>query len=311
MIKKIIKSSASDHFNEQSWSGYPHKMSLSSLLKFGFTESQINGLAYILGGKLILNRSEILEAKCDFRKHYRIKNDPNHPKFDKLLIVNWSDLQAKAQAVADANHVDPLSLVLICYHRLDTSTNSWFISVEICILKDFTAPPNADTYYDIIATGVYVDITTTGLKNTNPGDIGVGTNNIYGRDYFDNIEYSVDSTNFNPLSLNDNVRATLIAWFEIDKMYLHNIDASRDSALFELCFMSMTGDYSGTTNMSNVQFPHTFCVYSRYDDTDLLDDGDIVVNYFQNKAEDYQTLCPPNCKKYFWPAPLKFFLQNL
>lgn len=97
------------------------------------------------------------------------------------------------------------------------------------------------------------------------------------------------------------VRSLMLPWSsEIKSMYYHN--ESPLITITHIGFSVYTQDLSGQANRSNVDWPHGMVAYTvKNGSTAMLNDTDYI-SVFANKAADYASLCPPNCRKYSKPS---------
>lgn len=266
------------------------------------TGTSLSGLAEQLeAAQLCLTHRELTDGQTDFASHYRSKYTSS--RFANPLTVSWAELDGAAQSCG----IPKERLALYLIHRYDTATNSWYLTAEFCQLAETGTPVDGGTEYALTHTGNFVDVKDGGLAPTQVSALGTSGTHKYGLDYFDAVEYSADGITFEGLTA-DNTRACTFCWFEFEMMFKHNCaDRNRDDAHVALCFSAITSDYSQAPDQSLVTFPHGLTIHARYQNGDLLNNGDFVVtSYFENKAGDYQTLCPPRCDVYVKPSGLVY-----
>lgn len=286
MIKKIVTSFTSKTDVKNFLEGY-------NLDQFPFFGDEIPApllmrFTDLVTGQLVVSRDDLVTAKEDFRKHYKIDRGDD---FAATLMIPWQTLEKAAVE----SKIDFEKLVIYCIHRLDVGTGKWFLTLEFCEISGLDNPPIPKKRYDISHSGVYYDLKNGTLAPQ--GTIAVGD-----ADYYTNVRYSSDGNTFGVLNTK-NTRACSVCWNELQKLYDDNFKAGNNVNRFSLCFSSATCNYSTVIpDLSYVSYPHLLLIYSNYDNIDLLENGDTVSFYC--RAGDYQTLCPPNCNIYIWPNGL-------
>ncbi|MBX2905869.1 MAG: hypothetical protein KF744_07520 [Taibaiella sp.] len=253
---------------------------------------------------LVMNQDMVNEGRSYFTQNYR--DSGSNPSFLNDLVVNWTDFAA-AVATLSANEPtipeDRLGLRFI--HRYNTTTNCWYVTVQLCFISGSPLPdpdPNRryesyqlvcfDNYFDIMDGGVIAWNGSTGLSGT--------VSQRWCPEYFNNVYYGN-----NKVVQGSNVQSVTYSWFALQKLRTDNSDQLRpNDQLFSIVFSSSAYKATLPSPETDVEYPHCVVAYMKYDGINCLDNGFITLGKFMNKAADYNTGCPKRCAVFLWNSDI-------
>lgn len=252
---------------------------------------------------LVMNKSMNDEGKYNFAYAYR--DTGANQSFLTELNINWVDFQNTVLQLNSLNPVPMERLAIRFIHRYNAVTNRWFLTAQLCEIYGSPLPDTDfmrryETYL-LISRDVYFAINDNGTI-TLDGSNGLGgtTESRYGVDYFDNVYYGM-----NKVVIGRNVQSVTYSWSVISKLFTDNQSIERqDVNLFSLTFCHSTYKALLPSKTSYVEFPHCVTLYLKYDNLDCLDDTDVVLGNFANRAADFNSPCPKRCGVYLWNADM-------
>jgi len=186
------------------------------------------------------------------------------------------------------------------------------LTVQICEITGgrlpITVSPRNYEQFSLSNKSIYFNIKDDSIgAETSPqidaalgGTIG-NADGRYGIEYFNNVYYGA-----NKVQIGRNVQSATFAWKEIELLHDENfITGSRDDdAKFSITFSSASDEADLSANNLYSEFPHAMVIFMKYDQEDCLEDGNTTLGNFQNRASDYNTLCPRRCKEFLCPVEL-------
>lgn len=249
---------------------------------------------------LALTASQTNAARTAFTDHYFVSSTGDS-SFSSQFDVSWDDFLYSVQDLMTNIGATEEDLVLQFFHRYNADTQSWFLTMGGSIMGDVLRRiGNNDVYrvtpgtyrYDLSADGIY---SSDFEGNAAP-------------DYFNNFYYKTGPETYSALS-SDTLHTTYVSsvsicWLkEIYQLYLDN-NPSPGSTV-RLVFASVSFDCPQPDPYSNVEWPHTICLYLNIDGNDALDNSPTPSGVlFKMRAADAGTTCPPMIGVYVMPAAL-------
>jgi hypothetical protein len=254
---------------------------------------------------LVMTPSMLTDGRASFSYSYRNAN--SNPNFLQDLKVNWL---AFSNQVNNLNNSQPVPLTaeriaLRFIHRFNMQNQRWYLTCQLCGIVG--APlPDADVTrrhetYVLNPLPLYFDITTDGqIVNNGSNGLGGDVSSHWGVDYFDNVFFGA-----NKVMKGVNVQSCTMPWHEISKLFTDNLTQDRPiQAQFEIAFTSTSHYVDLPSNDCNVNYPHSLAVYMCYANTNCLEQGDIILGNFKNKAANFTTNCPSKCNVLVWNADM-------
>lgn len=248
---------------------------------------------------VLINPGELDRMHCDFKKHYLNEDIPSDEIF-KDIRLNWTEL---AEDMYQARQ--PVSVAYKFIHRFD-GTN-WYLTAQQQQLAKygdidkFTSLGNGNgSMFDIGYTGNMYEVDGT--------DLCTDINGHYYDTHYQKAIKGYDSTDGTGTAYADNSRvwSAILPAQELRLVIHHNLIFGGNESDFQVNFKSITYDTSGdTTGMYKVNFPHCIALYASCYGSAILQEGAVIAGaVFRGKGANLDSLCPPNCNKYYWPKNL-------
>ncbi|MFA6058437.1 MAG: hypothetical protein WC756_09575 [Taibaiella sp.] len=237
-----------------------------------------------LDKELFFSKEELYRMKEVFRVKYPTANTNN-------VHISWKNLKEEIEG-----ETEDFKVAYNFIHRYDNS--NWFLTAQPGELAEY-GKVGEFTNVTVSQDGFF-DITSSG-KQGYSGSLDSASGNLFDNNYFNAVKSN------DPL-LNDSakrVKSCILPAHELKSMISHNLKSRKEDD-FDLCFSSIS-DMVSDTAISLVTFPHTIAVFARHHtDGDCFDVGAAVITTlsFRGRAANFDSLCPPNCKRYFWPTNL-------
>lgn len=235
--------------------------------------------------ELFFSKAELDHMRGIFHAKYPTANTNN-------IHISWKDLKAEIQ-----DETEDFKVAYNFIHRYDSG--KWFLTAQPGELSEYG---RVGEFTDVtMGEDGFFNITSSG-KQSYTGTMDTSASG----DFFDNNYFNAVKSNDS--SLNDSgrrVKSCILPAHELRSMISHNLKSRREDD-FDLCFSSISDMVSDTT-VSLVTFPHTLAVFARHHtDGDCFSTGAAVIAAlpFRDRAANFDSLCPPNCKRYFWPTNL-------
>ena len=266
---------------------------------------------------LVMDKCMVEEAQDNFRYHFR--DEDFNEEFLSNLEVKWEQFRTKVEA----KNTDAMGSTIINYqrlalkfiHRYNPVSNRWYLTVQLCeIIGDPRSNP--DPYrrheiFDLATHDLFFNIDETGIGTESDAVIMaqvpmIDPTKISPRHcpiYFDSVYFGA-----NKVKKGRDVQSATISWQELLALRNDNNSAGVDASKFWLVFSSATSEADLSTENTYSLFPHGMVAYIKYVDgaavNECLQPGNIVIGNFNNRAGDYNTLCPRRCLEYLCPIEL-------
>lgn len=243
-------------------------------------------------GQLFITHRQ-LEGECrrDFRAHY--SGPGTHATDFADLKINWPELQD--EIIDDAP--ERMNVAFKMIHRFGPA---WYLTAQRVILE-FTGPaaPGAEDS-SFREDACWFDIRNDGAPgNRTPGaPAGVTKEDgeWKGPDYFQHVRYDVPAA--------DLVRSIVIPAAEFRALVGYNTSPEHKEPGFSISLAAISYDMEAEPDRSPVKWPHAVALFANHDGQPRLEPANVVAISFSGNAANYDSLCPPSCNRYHWPADL-------
>lgn len=251
---------------------------------------------------LAMTASQTNAAKTAFAGRYYVSSTGD-TNFSSQFSVSWDDFAYYVQDLMNNIGATEENLLLQFFHRYNTETRSWFLTMGGGILSDVSVKKiDGNNVYPFTPGTYRYDLSADGITPS-------AFDGEYADDYFDNFYYRPYDTTYLPLSADTShtiyVSAVSMVWLkEVYQLYVDNNPSA--TCTVNLVFASISCDCPQPDPLSSVEWPHTICLFLNIDGNDALNDLPAPAsNTFKMKAADYGTMAPPGTGcDYIMPSAL-------
>lgn len=244
-----------------------------------------------LGDSVFLDLNDFDKATEEFKNHYSVNGVGHNVAFPDASVF-WDDLKKDVGL-----EPEDLKVAYKFYHRFDPATTSWHITAhrhKLAIRGDI------GNWTDISDTGAPLfDITAKGIVRPASGGLIDVNGTKLDPEYLKGIE-SADK-----YADGERVWGFTLPAKELSLVIENNLLLGGAQSDFKLNFRCISYKIDPPEPRAKVAFPHCVVVYASDKGKNYVTNGAVVVGaQFRGKAANMETLCPPNCTRYFWPADL-------
>ncbi len=267
----------------------------------GLTESaSLETLSSENIASVALTQNAFNNARQAFANRYFLANGST--AFTSQFGVLWNAFNAAVNDIITSLGVSQDQVLLSFYHRYDTRTNNWFLTMGGVIRSENPVGEiDGNLVYDMTPGTLRFDLKSDSVT---PSLFTADAD----REYFDNFYYRNDMGEYIPLSSDlyhtQFVTCVQFPWEAEVKQLLTDNHADPNLQKVGIVFSSCSFDYPQPSEYANIQWPHTICLCLQIDSNICLDNTEYTGEKFRMKAEDFANLCPPSCNKFVLSSDL-------